>query len=498
MKKALVCLSEGTRSRLGELDASTPVPFVALYSDVIVGVCMTETPPSNLLLPGGLRWDKSYGLTAGQLVAREQTAPPDAIALRACARLTASPEKLADKAAALFANTSILTIDGTVLTEGSTAADVIHTATMDAKVEHACVVRAYRTTSRGTPDVKPVAPVFHTYDKYVNVIVDAIAYVPISASMGDMCGALSEATARVAPAVFATSRACYSVACARHFIVLGGRLAVTFVADREAETGASAVASRAAIHGALMLPTDRPRFRAACQAYSKNAEICLDGGFPGRLSNVHTGLKPPAVDSNDAATSIHLVSGSYLYCHYLQDKFNDKGWGCAYRSLQTLLSWCVDQHYVTFKNGVLPSILDIQRALVEVGDKPAGFIGSREWIGANEVCYALDKFTGVESKILHVSSGSEMMSKSRVLAAHFDKQGSPVMVGGGLLAWTILGVAWNNCTGKSKFLILDPHYEGRDDLRVIQNKGWIGWKGDDIFKATAFYNLCMPQRPKGI
>jgi len=34
----------------------------------------------------------------------------------------------------------------------------------------------------------------------------------------------------------------------------------------------------------------------------------------------------------------YTVTGDYLYYHYLQDGFGDQGWGCAYRSMQTLLS----------------------------------------------------------------------------------------------------------------------------------------------------------------
>lgn len=143
-----------------------------------------------------------------------------------------------------------------------------------------------------------------------------------------------------------------------------------------------------------------------------------------------------------------------MYCHYLQDRFKDSGWGCAYRSLQTLVSWCASEGLVSLPGGVLPSHRDIQAALVEVGDKPPSFVGSREWIGANECCYALEKLTGVESKILHASSGAEMEGRSRALARHFDEQGSPVMIGGGVLAWTILGVARDSRTGKVGFVFL--------------------------------------------
>jgi len=42
--------------------------------------------------------------------------------------------------------------------------------------------------------------------------------------------------------------------------------------------------------------------------------------------------------------------------------------------------------------------------------------------------------------------------------------------GGGVLAHTVLGVDWNEATGDVKFLILDPHYTGADDLRIVQDK----------------------------
>lgn len=38
------------------------------------------------------------------------------------------------------------------------------------------------------------------------------------------------------------------------------------------------------------------------------------------------------------------------------------------------------------------------------------------------------------------------------------------------MAHTILGVAWNEITGHIKYLILDPHYTGGEDLHVILEK----------------------------
>ena len=44
------------------------------------------------------------------------------------------------------------------------------------------------------------------------------------------------------------------------------------------------------------------------------------------------------------------------------------------------------------------------------------------------------------------------------------------LTGGGVLAHTILGVDYNEITGDINFLILDPHYTGSEDLKVIQDK----------------------------
>jgi len=45
-----------------------------------------------------------------------------------------------------------------------------------------------------------------------------------------------------------------------------------------------------------------------------------------------------------------------------------------------------------------------------------------------------------------------------------------VIAGGGVLAHTILGVDFNDITGDIRFLILDPHYTGAEDLKTIQDK----------------------------
>ena len=186
-----------------------------------------------------------------------------------------------------------------------------------------------------------------------------------------------------------------------------------------------------------------------------------------------------------------LVRGDYRYFHYNQDNFNDLGWGCAYRSLQTLISWFILNTSVG-KNIKVPSIPEIQKILVKLGDKDKKIVGSNEWIGAIEVNLVLNELLGIENQILYVSSGSEISSKGRELLYHFQHNGTPVMVGGGVYAYTILGVDYDKVKGECKFLILDPHYVGEDDIKTIINKGWCNWKSIDIFKKENFYNLCLP------
>lgn len=237
-------------------------------------------------------------------------------------------------------------------------------------------------------------------------------------------------------------------------------------------------AIRRELHQQFSIPSVRPVFRRG-----NNYQFDVSS----LLVNPHTGLKTTVTGGKQS-----LVHGKYTYHHYMQDKFNDDGWGCAYRSLQTLCSWFRFQGYSEHQ---VPSHEEIQKYLVKVGDKPKSFVNSRQWIGSTEVSMCLNGFMNVDSRIMHVASGAELASKGSELAYHFESQGTPIMIGGGVLAHTILGVDFNSNTGDLKFLILDPHFTGADDLQVVQNKGWCGWKGTNFWDKSSYYNLCLPQKP---
>ncbi|CAD7005619.1 unnamed protein product [Ceratitis capitata] len=240
---------------------------------------------------------------------------------------------------------------------------------------------------------------------------------------------------------------------------------------------------RKKLHRHFGLTVIRPYFRRANRCLFRNE---LDTNIP--LVNTHVGLRPSGITDGKQ----YLLQGNYYYYHYLQQQMQDKGWGCAYRSLQTICSWFMLQGYT---EKPVPTHREIQQYLVRIGDKQPNFVGSSQWIGSTEVSMCLQGFLNVDSRIQHVTSGADVATLASDLAMHFQTQGTPIMIGGGVLAHTIIGIDYCSQTGKVKFLILDPHYTGGDDLHTIQAKGWCGWKGGDFWDKKSYYNLCMPQRP---
>ncbi|CAG2243718.1 unnamed protein product [Mytilus edulis] len=347
----------------------------------------------------------------------------------------------------------------------------------------------------GTPpdeDIPPCAPVIYhniVNSKSVDITlqIDTISTVTTDTTVSKLAVAMSTSVCRQLKAMTNcmmqhSKRGDFQTPQPYHFqpLSLNTFLTVTYPSKMSDD---DLVEKRRDLHKKFCLNDDRPIFRR------NNKHMFLeDLEKYGYLVNPHAGLSPSGVKDGTP----YIVQGLYSYHHYMQDRFDDNKWGCAYRSLQTLISWFRLQGYT---EKPIPGHKEIQQALVDVGDKEAKFVGSRQWIGSMECSYVLDHLIGVTSKIMFVSAGADLSSKGRELAQHFTTQGTPIMIGGGVLAHTILGVDFNDVTGDLKFLILDPHFTGAEELKVILDKGWCGWKGTDFWDQTAHYNLCMPQRP---
>lgn len=126
---------------------------------------------------------------------------------------------------------------------------------------------------------------------------------------------------------------------------------------------------RKRLHRHFGLAANRPHFRRPNSCLFWNELPSTDP-----LVNVHIGIRSSGI----AEGKLYLVQGRYHYYHYLQQKISDNGWGCAYRSLQTIFSWFKLQGYT---DTVPPTHIEVQDYLVKSGDKPPNFKGSSQWIG---------------------------------------------------------------------------------------------------------------------
>lgn len=128
-----------------------------------------------------------------------------------------------------------------------------------------------------------------------------------------------------------------------------------------------------------------------------------------------------------------LICGDFQYFHYGCDNFKDNGWGCAYRTLQTMCSWIIRRRNSNKNQDTMgiPSLPEIQKILVDLGDKQSNFIGSKEWIGAVELSYVVDTLYNVPCKILHIQKGSKQLSEYiDTLESYFHEIGGFAMMGG--------------------------------------------------------------------
>ncbi|RNF09413.1 hypothetical protein TraAM80_02212 [Trypanosoma rangeli] len=215
------------------------------------------------------------------------------------------------------------------------------------------------------------------------------------------------------------------------------------------------------------------------------------------LRNIHIHLSTASAISGGGT---FLVSGAYDYYHYSVDGFRDEGWGCAYRSLQTILSWFQYEGLMTEPMPDIRAIQGILRAKDPDKMNRKEFVGSKDWIGSFEVMIVIQHFVpGMECTIRRMESGADLEtdpSVQQLLVDHFrNKKACPVMIGGSSYAHTILGLDANLATMEVRYLIADPHYSsGETSLKTVLRKGYVGWKeAGKFFESKSWYNLCIPQ-----
>ena len=250
--------------------------------------------------------------------------------------------------------------------------------------------------------------------------------------------------------------------------------------------------------------------------------------------NLHLSTEqPPGKQSHKKA----LCCGDVEYHHYKLFGKNDTGWGCAYRSVQTTLSWILrsdDTSYLhhcrdrleLLRNGerssiILPSHTEIQEILVQVDGKDKSIVRSTQWIGTFEGAKIIEHLTAVTCKHVHFQDASNISDYVEKIIEHFETGGGPILVGGGSLAVSIVGASMSTSGEQRWILILDPHYSGSQPvedaisgLKNDTNTAYksssappIYWQRIDIlnckkkagpFVRGTFYNLCIPLLKKEI
>ena len=166
---------------------------------------------------------------------------------------------------------------------------------------------------------------------------------------------------------------------------------------------------------------------------------------------------PPLLDVRqllppDTPPGSHLLRRPMRYYHYGLGH-SDHGWGCGYRTVQTILSWLSAEPAPPIK------------ALQDTLKRTHAFSGDRGWIGVPDAVIILDELHGCQARILSLASGAEAAAHLSELAAHFDAGGGPIMIGGGgdVYSKTVVGVS---PSAPGALLILDPHYAGTESLNI--------------------------------
>lgn len=116
---------------------------------------------------------------------------------------------------------------------------------------------------------------------------------------------------------------------------------------------------------------------------------------------------PP--DASNA--TVHAVRGPLRYYHYGLDGVRNHGWGCGYRTVQTMLSWLQPDEPP-------PDISTIQRLLKHA--QPNAYPGETGWIGVADAVIILDVLHRAPMRVRRLASGREAAALLPELAAHFD------------------------------------------------------------------------------
>lgn len=196
---------------------------------------------------------------------------------------------------------------------------------------------------------------------------------------------------------------------------------------------------------------------------------------------------------------IYQCYGDFYYYHYNHDNFKDIGWGCTYRSLQMVLSWYLINNYT---NKHVLSIPEIQDFLKQNDPTYSNLeIGSKNWIGTVEASYILLMYLGISCKLKYFYDIEEFLRCYDTISLHFQEVSTPIIISIGDYSYLLVAIQISKDPSSPlnpnnvQYLLVDPHYTGKDDYESIYKKNGASWKNASFFKSISkdkYVNILLP------
>ena len=139
---------------------------------------------------------------------------------------------------------------------------------------------------------------------------------------------------------------------------------------------------------------------------------------------------------------------------------------------KTIISW-INHNLEGCENPKVESIIKYQAILESMEQNVTE--GGREWIGTIEVGYVIDLLFNTPCRIINCPSRDNLNAYFGEIKDHFEKGGSPLMLGGGRDYGSkgIFGISKNQ-NGELMLLIVDPHYIPNGPMKM---ENFVYWRG---------------------
>ncbi|CAD98638.1 SPAC25H1.04/CG16979-cterm -like; cysteine protease [Cryptosporidium parvum Iowa II] len=219
--------------------------------------------------------------------------------------------------------------------------------------------------------------------------------------------------------------------------------------------------------------------------FDGNFDLNLDPNYPRKQK-----LKLPI---------IYQCYGDFYYYHYNHDNFKDIGWGCTYRSLQMVFSWYLINNYTNKHILTIPEIQDFLRKNDPTHSNLE--IGSKIWIGTVEASYLLMMYLGISCKLKYFYDIEEFLKDYNTISDHFQNVSTPIILSIGDYSYLLVAIQISKDPSSPfnpnnvQYLLVDPHYTGKDDPESIYKKNGVSWKNASFFKSISkdkYVNILLP------